>query len=485
MTYPKSRTSIPCPQCGQPVSMLIEQILDVAEEPSARDRLLKGRVNVLTCPNCGVSGPIAAPMVYHDGERQLLLAFVPHEMQLTLEQEEREIGRLTNQVLNNTPAKKRRGYLLNPTRVMTYDGLFEKILEAEGISADEMRKQTAKIQLVMRMAEAVGDDRKLAALIDEHKEKVDYNFLLLVTMTMQQAAEVHDEATVERYGGLRETLIAQLGLKAEEVPSLGVEGQLDTLIDALLDTPARELEGAVAANRPYLDYNFFMKLTQRAEQAESEERARLLALRTKLVQITDDMDRLAKEAMERAARQLNELLQAEDIDAKIQEMYHELDEAFLVVLSANVEQARTQGRDDVVSVLMRIYSHVVNAMERRLRPEIRAVNQLLRMESSDERRERLRQELRTYNPAGFIEMVESIAADLEDSGRAQPEVLERLYTIAAEARELAATELEGQFTPPQTKLFQEEAPPARGGLILTPDEERRQRNNDRPEIVLP
>lgn len=483
MAYPTYQNTIQCPQCGNTVSVALQPIIDVGANPTQREQFFRGQLNVVACPRCGFEGPLATPLVYHDPARQLLLAYVPNELGMTLAQEEKEIGRLTNLVLDNTPAEQRKGYLLNPTRVMTLDGLAEKVLEAEGISADEVRKQTAKIQVVTQMAQAVGNTAKLAALIEEHKETIDYNFLLLITMTIQQAAEMHDEATVERYGTLRETIVKQLDLTADEVPSLGVEQNMDEVIDALLATPAMQLQGVVATNRPLLDYNFFMHLTQRAEGSSLDEKERLFALRQKLVELTDEMDRLAKEAMERAAHHLNDLLQADDIDAKIHELYYELDEAFLVVLSANVEQAKAQGREDIVEMLTRIYSHVVTAMEARLRPELRTVNQLLRMESSEERRALLREELRIYNPAGFVEMIEAIAGDLEDSGRAQSETLERLYTVIDEAREIVATEMDA-FSPPLSEpLFREERVGA-VSPILTPDADRRQPEGE-PKIILP
>lgn len=464
MAYPTFQAAVQCPNCGQHTTMAIEQVIDVGEEPSKRERLLRGRINVMRCERCAATGPIAVPMIYHDPNHDMLLAFIPPEMHLAHEQEEKEVGRLTNLVLDNTPAEKRRGYLLNPTRVMSFDSLVEKIMEAEGVSPDDLRKQTQKIQLVMKMAQVAHEDEKLKALIQEHRETIDYNFMVLVTVTLQQAAEVHDEPTVERYNALREKLIKELDLKADQVPSMGVEPSMDDLIDTLLTTPAIMLQGTVASNRPLLDYNFFLRLSQRAEESgDEQEKARLLTLRSRLVELTEEMDRLAREAMERAAQQLNAVLQAEDINAKIQELYEELDEAFLVVLSANVEQARSQKREDIVELLMRIYSRVVEVMEERLRPELRAMNVLLRTDDPTERQARLRQEMQIYNPAGFIEMIEVIADDLEQSGSALPSILERLYTLADEARAIAAT-LDGTFTPPIQKLFGDG--PDAPGIIL-------------------
>ncbi|MGH2544943.1 MAG: hypothetical protein ACRDIB_19295, partial [Ardenticatenaceae bacterium] len=73
-----------------------------------------------------------------------------------------------------------------------------------------------------------------------------------------------------------------------------------------------------------------------------------------------------------------------------------------------------------------------------------------------------------------------------DSGRGQPQVLDRLYTIADEAREIAATM---DFAPPKEKLFQEERQRPSGGII-TPQEERRRQHSqgqtpDQPGIILP
>lgn len=353
-------------------------------------------------------------------------------------------------------------------------------MQAQEVSVDQLRNQTQKIHLVMEMAKVAYEKETLTAMIEQHREDIDYNFLMLITMTIQQGAQTHDEPLVDRYGRLREQIVTQLDLKADEVPSLGVEDQVDDLIDMLLNTPPLMLQGAVGANRPLIDYNFFMQLTQRAEQsADPEEQKQLLALHSTLIEMTEQMDRMAQEAMERASYQLQEVLQAEDIEAKLQELFQELDEAFLVVLSANVEEANTQGRKEIANLLMHIYRRVVEMMESRLRPELRAMNDLLRMESSEQRRARLRQELQIYNPAGFIEMIEAIGGDLEDSGQANAPLLEQIYIIADEARDVLAT-MDHAFTPPTQSLFGRP-----DNVILTPQEEQRRQQANMPGILLP
>ncbi len=454
MAYPVSQTTVNCPNCGQPVAVRLEQVIDVGQEPAKKQQFLRGTLNVLACPRCGNRTVMATPLVYHDPEKQLLLAYIPTELNLPMAQEEQEVGRLTNMVLNATPAEQRKAYLLNPTRIMSLNALVEKVMEADGVNADQLREQTQKVQLIVKMAEAAYDEAKLSAMIAEHQAKIDYNFMTLITMTLQQAAQMHDEPTVDRYGRLREQIVKQLDLKAEDLPSLGVEENIDTLIDDLLtarDTSAIALQNAVATNRPLIDYQFFLHLTQRAEGESSEEQARLMALRDELVQITDEMDMMAQQAIETATRQLNEVLESPDIEAKLQELYPDLNEAFLVVLSANVEQARSMKREDIAEMLMRIYARVVEMMEDRLRPEIKAMNHLLRTEASDERMAYLREQLHIYNPAGFIQMIDAVIDDLEQSGQGDPALMERLAKIGDEARIIAATL---DVAPPVEKLFE-------------------------------
>lgn len=482
--YPTVSSRIPCPNCRAPVDVAIQQIVDLGHAPAMRDALLQGELNALRCAACGASGAVAVPLLYHDPAHEMLLAYVPNEMQLRLEDEEKEIGRLSNALMDQTPAEQRRGYMITPTRVMSYEGLVEKIMEAEGVDPNEIRAQTAKIQIVLDMARVVGDDEALNRLIDQHQDQVDYQFMLLVTMTLQQSAESGDEATAELYRQLRERLIERLSLDAELIPPLTQDEAVDALIERLLEMTPEERGPLVAANRPLLDYGFFMRLTEQLEGSEDEARtSALAALRSQLVAITEEMDDNARQSIERAAQQLQELLGAQDLDTRLQEMEGELDEAFLVVLSANLEQARQSGEEEIAALFERIFQQVVKMQEKRLRPELRAVNQLLQMDSADERRVRLREELGRYNPAGFIEMLEAIADDLEASGRAHPQVLERLHLIADEAKALTESEFEGRFVPPSGPIFEEGR--SASGTVLRPKDAQRADGEEPPTLILP
>ena len=118
-----------CPRCKSPVAAEVEQVFDLNHDPQAKQRLLSGQVNVIHCPNCGYDGMVGTPVIYHDPEKELLLTFFPSEMGLPLNEQERMIGPLINQVVNRLPLEKRKAYLLRPQSMLTFQTIIETILE--------------------------------------------------------------------------------------------------------------------------------------------------------------------------------------------------------------------------------------------------------------------------------------------------------------------------------------------------------------------
>ena len=83
-----SQPVINCPNCGAPFQPKIDQVLDVGQDPSAKNRLVSGQATAAMCPNCGFANEIATPIVYHDPSKELLLINVP--MELGMSQDEQE-----------------------------------------------------------------------------------------------------------------------------------------------------------------------------------------------------------------------------------------------------------------------------------------------------------------------------------------------------------------------------------------------------------
>ena len=68
-----AKTSVPCPQCRQPITIELTRLFDTNTDPEAKQKLLSGSANYFQCPVCGSQGVYPTPIVYHDPEKELLL----------------------------------------------------------------------------------------------------------------------------------------------------------------------------------------------------------------------------------------------------------------------------------------------------------------------------------------------------------------------------------------------------------------------------
>ncbi len=174
------RTRINCPNCQQPVVAEIAQLFDISEDPSAKQKLLSGAFNLIQCPSCGYQGNIATPLVYHDPEKELLLTFVPPELGMKRDDQEKLIGSMINQVFNRLPQERRKGYLFNPQSTLTLQGLIERILEADGITREMIQAQQDRVNLIRRLAE-VSDQAVLEEIARQEDKLIDAEFFNLLS----------------------------------------------------------------------------------------------------------------------------------------------------------------------------------------------------------------------------------------------------------------------------------------------------------------
>src|SRR5579871_2726294 len=110
MNQPRG-TQINCPNCRQPFTAILEQIIDAGRDPQAKARLLSGRTNLVVCPHCGYQTMLSTPLVYHDANKQLLILHIPMELNLPQREQDKLIGNLSNAVINSLPQDQRKGYL--------------------------------------------------------------------------------------------------------------------------------------------------------------------------------------------------------------------------------------------------------------------------------------------------------------------------------------------------------------------------------------
>ena len=138
---PAKVTQVRCPNCQSPVQAEVHQLIDAGANPNLKAHLLSGSLNTAQCPACGTQWQIAAPLVYHDPEKELLLTYVPVEVNQPKDQTERQIGQMINEATESLPMEQRKAYLLQPQSALTFQGLVERILEEDGITREQIEER--------------------------------------------------------------------------------------------------------------------------------------------------------------------------------------------------------------------------------------------------------------------------------------------------------------------------------------------------------
>ena len=331
MTRPVPQT-ITCPNCGQPFSAMLEQILDTRRDPTAKERLLSGRVNVIVCPHCGYRGMVSTPLMYHDPAKQMAIVYVPMELNLQQADRERLIGDMTNAVMRSMPEDAPKGYLLQPSTALTLQGLVDQVLEADGITREMVEAERQKARLIDRLAEARADE--VDQILEENQHLIDLGFLELLTVVAQAARRADDSRTALRLLNIRsrlmETTEAGRELRAREQALIEASQELQALGDSitreqfvdLLVKAAGDISKVDALGilgRVLLDYSTFQALSERIDATQDEdERKRLIEVRERLLAIAAEYEKQSRAIVERSVNTLRMLLQASDIRTAIQ-----------------------------------------------------------------------------------------------------------------------------------------------------------------------
>jgi hypothetical protein len=380
------KTRINCPNCRQPLMADVDQLFDAGSDPSAKSRLISGAFNQVRCPSCGYQGNLSTPIVYHDPDKELLLTYVPPELGITRDDQERMIGALINQVVNMLPQEKRKGYLLRPQSVLTLQGLIERILEGDGITREMLQAQQQRLSLLQRLLTASDDVR--AGIIKTDEALIDADFFNMLGKLAQAAVANGDQASANKIEDLQKELLAttlfgqQLQQQANEVEAaiaslraVGDELTREKLLDLMVEAPnENRLSVLVSLTRPGLDYEFFRLLSERIDRARGDGRARLITLRDQLLALTSEIDKLTEARVAETQQLLESILQAPNLDEAIVRALPSVDDLFMQVLAKSIDEARKKGDLERSSKLNRIDEVIKQASTP---PEIAFIEQML------------------------------------------------------------------------------------------------------------
>lgn len=391
----QSVSQVRCPNCRSPVQASIEQLVDVGREPAAKARLLAGSLNHLRCPVCGFEGQLATPLVYHDPAKELLLTYMPVELSLPKADQEKLIGQLINQVISHLPAEQRKAYLLQPQAVLTLPGLIERVLQADGITREQIDEQRTRLALLETLLRTPEDG--LQAFVAEHDQELDDTFFQLATLSLQNA---RDQQAAERAARRLEAVLAltSLGQRLQQqqaeveaaVQSLNQAGKSltrEALLNLLVEAPSAErVEALVGLTRPGLDYEFFQLLSQRIDEAQGDSKTKLGLLREQVLDLTQRIDRAQEARAAQAAGLLRSLLEAPDVDQALREALPAIDDLFLGILGANLRAARDRGDTGTLQRLQAIESRLRTVIQESLPPGLRLAQEALNQSDEQEAR---------------------------------------------------------------------------------------------------
>ena len=430
---------VTCPGCQSQFQTSIDQILDVREDPEIKVRVMNGLVNVASCPQCGTGGALNLPFLYHDPDNELALFYMPMETGRDNLERQRLIGNLTSTVMDRLPVEERKGYLLQPQVMITMESLVNKILEVDGVTPEMMEEQKAKADLLQRMIDATSEGT-LEAIIKENDAAIDNYLLRMLAMNLEMAQSMRRTDHITKLLSLRTKLmdLSSEGREAkgrgEVLDALRADPTRDTLLKLLVqasDEETREL--LVVYGRPLLDYLFFQSLTARIDAAPNEdERERLTALRSEILDIRDRLDEQTRALYEERTTLLRDLLLSDDPATLARRRFQEMDRVFLNLLTTNLEQARSAGENEAVRALEGILNLTMRLMEETLPPELQLFNRLMTTEDEAEI-DKLLEENRDLVTEQMVAFMEGAGSDLrqEESEAAADHLASVLQKVQA------------------------------------------------------
>ena len=364
-----------CSNCGQQYVGEIETIVDVSKDPQAKARLLTDSLNTAQCPNCGTVNKVIAPLLYHDPGKELLIAMVPMAVQADNATQERIVGDLMNQL----PKDNFKGYMFNPRRALTMQGLIEQVLQADGISPEEWRarqqEQREQIELIQQLLNAESEEQ-LENLINEHDDEIDQSFFMTMSaMTQNLMANGRTEIAQQiiylqnaltgltSYGRSlierQQQVVNELTEALEKLPPEGTRSDIFDLAMQHADRPDY-LQTLVRLVRPAMDYQFFQELSTKIGQLPASEREKAEDLRNRLLEITSMIDQQAQAG---AVAILQAAINHPEPEAFLRANIGAVDENFLAILQANIENAKKHGNVEASARLTSIQDIVGKIMQ--------------------------------------------------------------------------------------------------------------------------
>jgi hypothetical protein len=443
MTKPQ-QAMLQCSNCGTPNPVILRRVIDAQQDPQGKNLLLNGRVNTFQCQNCRTVNTVSSPLLYHDATKELLIAFVP--MDVALQQrinEDKAIGDLMNELTKSLPKEQFRAYMFNPKRALTMQGLIEQIIEADGITKDMIEEQKKRVELLQKFLAADSEDA-LIKQVKEHDTEIDMSLFQTLSLMGQRVMQDGQQQIASHLMAIQQVMLehSTFGKKIMEqqqkqdsaiqevAERLGKFGDAVThadIIDMAIDfgDDDAKLQALVGLARTALDYQFFLEFSERISKAPADEREKLEGIRDRIRELTEEVDAQTRSVVQQKTQLLRALLETDNIEEVLSKNIDMIDDNFMGVLAANIQEAKRRQDGDILTKMTQIYDKAVAILQSQMTPELRFINDLLAAESPEAMQKLIDDKADGYDD--LLDVVDAVEELFEAQG--QEEGIKRLEII--------------------------------------------------------
>ena len=161
------------------------------------------------------------------------------------------------------------------------------------------------------------------------------------------------------------------------------------------------LNNLVVMGQQVLSYEFFALLSEEIEK--------------KLLDTSETLQEQSQAIMQRAGETLQTLLQAPDRRAAVREHMDDIDDAFMYVLSANIQELEKRGQGEEAQILREVHEYIMDEMENQAPPEVRLLNRLIRTQDREGRQAILAENPDMATPE-LKQVIQALIGDAESAG---------------------------------------------------------------------
>jgi hypothetical protein len=189
-----------------------------------------------------------------------------------------------------------------------------------------IKEQQDRMMLVQRLVQASSPDVR-SEIIKQSENLIDEQFFALFSRMLprtaspegekvaRQLAEVQKQLLEEtEFGrGLKES-VGELEAASKALQEAGQGLTREKLLDLIIEAPNdARVRAYVNLARTGMDYTFFQNLSDKLEAAEGDEKKKLEALREKLLDYVNEVDRQLEERFKETQAFIDQLLEQEDV----------------------------------------------------------------------------------------------------------------------------------------------------------------------------